>query len=225
MTMTRTLTRSRERAVERLLTLGNSGTDLVTLWREAGPLLADAVPHFEAPCFFTTDPSSLLLTSHFQEGLPEIPPEWLGREYAEWDYNAAADVLRSATGVGTLHEATGGEPARSRKYHEEMQPFGCDQELLFALRTRDGQSWGVVGLYRATGRPLFDQGDLALVRSVAPALAAGARHGLLRGQADEPDLGEAPVWCCSTGLWASSPPPRRPRAGWPNSTGAQKPRP
>lgn len=183
---------TRERAAERLRNLGNSGADLVTLWREAGPLLAKAVPHFEAPCFFTTDPSSLLLTSHFQEGLPEIPPEWLGKEYAEPDYNSALDVLRSTRGVGTLHEATGGDPALSRKYHEEMQPFGCEQELLFALRTRDGQSWGIVGLYRETGRPLFDRADLALVQSIAPALAAGARHALLRGQADEPDLEEAP---------------------------------
>lgn len=183
---------TRERAAERLRSLGSSGTDVVTLWREAGPLLREAVPHFEAPCFFTTDPTSHLLTSHFQEGLPEIPAEWLGREYAEPDYNTALDVLRSSTGIGTLHEATGGRPEQSRKYHEEMQPFGCEQELLFALRTRDGQSWGIVGLYREVGRPLFDQRDLALLRSVAPALAAGARHGLLLGQAGEPDLVEAP---------------------------------
>ncbi len=183
---------SRERAAERLQTLGRSGTDLVTLWRDAGPLLAEAIPHFEAPCFFTTDPTSLLLTSHFQEGLPEIPAEWLGREYVEPDYNTSLDVLRSATGVGTLYDATAGQPELSRKYHEEMQPFGCEQELLFALRTRDGQSWGIVGLYRENGRPAFDERDLALVRSIAPTLAEGARHGLLRGQALEPDLLDAP---------------------------------
>lgn len=178
--------------MEKLESVAGSASDLVTLWRETGPLLAEAVPHFEAACFFTVDPASLLTTSHFQEGLPEIPGEWLGREYAEGDYNSMRAVLQSSRGVGTLHDATGGRPELSRKFHEEMQPFGCDQELLFALRTRDGEAWGLVGLYRETGRPAFSTQDIDLVCRVAPALAAGARHALLLGQACEPDLPHAP---------------------------------
>lgn len=180
------------RVIDKLESVAGSGADLVTLWREAGPLLAEAVPHFEAACFFTVDPSSLLTTSHFQEGLPEIPGEWLGREYAEGDYNSMREVLQSSQGVGTLHDATGGRPELSRKFHEEMQPFGCDQELLVALRTRDAEAWGLVGLYRETGRPRFSVQDIELVRRVAPGLAAGARHALLLGQAREPDLPQAP---------------------------------
>ncbi|MDP3894384.1 helix-turn-helix transcriptional regulator [Nocardioides sp.] len=180
------------RVIDKLERVARAGTDLVTLWRDTGPLLAEAVPHFEGACFFTVDPSSLLATSHFQEGLPEIPGEWLGREYAEGDYNSMREVLRSAPGVGTLDDATGGRPELSRKFHEEMQPFGCDQELLVALRTPDKEAWGMVGLYRETGRPRFSAPDLELVRRVAPGLAAGARHALLLGQALEPDLPEAP---------------------------------
>jgi DNA-binding CsgD family transcriptional regulator len=180
------------RVIDKLESVAGSGSDLVTLWRETGPLLAEAVPHFEAACFFTVDPASLLTTSHFQEGLPEIPGEWLGREYAIGDYNSMREVLQSPQGVGTLHEATGGRPELSRKFHEEMQPFGCDQELLFALRTRDGEAWGLVGLYRETGRPAFSTRDIDLVRRMAPALAAGARRALLLGQAREPDLPQAP---------------------------------
>lgn len=180
------------RAIDRLVSVAGSGADLVTLWREASPLLAEAVPHFEAACFFTVDPSSLLTTSHFQEGLPEIPGEWLGREYAEGDYNSMREVLQSSVGIGTLHDATGGRPELSRKFHVEMQPFGCDQELLVALRTRDAEAWGLVGLYRETGRPRFSAREIELVRRVAPGLAAGARHALLFGQASEPDLPQAP---------------------------------
>ena len=180
------------RVVDRLESVASSGSDLVTLWRAAGPLLAEAVPHFESACFFTVDPSSLLTTSHFQEGLPEIPAEWLGREYAEGDYNSMREVLHSTHGVGTLHDATGGNPELARKFHEEMQPYGCDQELLVALRTPDGESWGLVGLYRETGRPQFSRQDIDLVHHVAPRLAAGARHALLLGQAGEPDLPDAP---------------------------------
>ena len=58
--------------------------------------------------------------------------------------------------------------------------------------TRDGEAWGLVGLYRETGRPDFSAQDIDLVRRVAPGLAAGARHALLLGQAREPDLPQAP---------------------------------
>ena len=183
---------STARLIDKLESVACSGMDLVALWRETGPLLAEAVPHFEAACFFTVDPESLLTTSHFQEGLPEIPGEWLGREYAEGDYNSMREVLQSLPGVGTLDDATAGRPELSRKFHEEMQPYGCDQELLFALRTRDGEAWGLVGLYRENGRPRFSAHDLAVVRRVAPGLAAGARYGLMLGQASEPDLPQAP---------------------------------
>jgi DNA-binding CsgD family transcriptional regulator len=168
------------------------GPDLVTLWRDVGRLLGEVVPHAYAPCFFTVDPTSLLVTSHFQEGLPEIPAAWLGREYAAPDHNSMTEVLVSPRGVGTLHEATGGHPERSRKYREEMQPFGVDQELLVALRTRDGEPWGVMGLYREAGAPLFDDTDVALLRTLAPMLAEATRSALLTGQACEPDLPDAP---------------------------------
>lgn len=183
---------TRSRVIERLDAVASAGSDLVTLWRQAGPLVAEAVPHFEAACFFTVDPASLLTTSHFQEGLPEIPSEWLGREYLEDDYNSMRGVLQSASGVGTLHDATGGRPELARKFHEEMQPFGCDQELLVALRTSDGEAWGVMGLYRETGRPRFSAEEIDVAHRVAPGLAAGARHALLLGQAQEPDLPAAP---------------------------------
>lgn len=184
--------------IDKLESIAGSGADLVTLWRETGPLLAEAVPHFGAACFFTVDPSSLLTTSHFQEGLPEIPGEWLGREHAEGDFNSMREVLQSSRGVGTLHDATGGRPELSRKFHEEMEPFGCDQELLFALRTPDGEAWGLVGLYRETGQPKFSSQDIELVRRAAPRLAVGARHGLLLGRHGSPTFRRLRVWSFST---------------------------
>ena len=169
-----------------------AGTDLVTLWRTSASLLAAAVAHFESPCFFTVDPESRLTTSHFQEGLPQIPGDWLGREYVEPDFNSMTEVLASREGFGTLHDATGGRPELAHKYHREMEPFGCDQELLVALRTRQGETWGALGLYRETGRPLFDRREIDFVRAAAPMLAEGARHALLSAQAAEPDLPDAP---------------------------------
>lgn len=178
--------------LDRLDRACHTGTDLVALWRASAEVLATAVPHFETPCFFTVDPESRLTTSHFQEGLPEIPAAWLGREYAEQDFNSMTEVLASPRGFGTLHDATGGRPELARKYHEEMQPFGCEQELVVALRTRQGEPWGALGLYRETGRPLFERHEIDFVLAAAPILAEGARQALLAGQATEPDLPEAP---------------------------------
>jgi DNA-binding CsgD family transcriptional regulator len=172
--------------------VSRSGLDLVSLWREVTPLLAASIPHFQTPCFFTVDPTSLLTTSHFQEGFGPIPAEWLAREFAAPDYNSMTEVLRSHSGVGTLHDATAGQPDRAAKYHEEMQPFGCEQELAFALRGARGDAWGAVSLYREHGRPLFTDREKAFAAATGRVLADGVRFALLLGQGIEPDLPDPP---------------------------------
>jgi DNA-binding CsgD family transcriptional regulator/GAF domain-containing protein len=184
---------ARERARERLARLAGQGLDLVSFWCEARDVLAAAVPHYLTPCWFTLDPASLLVTSHYDHGLlPQLPPEWLVHEYSEDDFHKLADVARSARGLSTLHEATGGDPSRSPGWTRYVRPYGGDQELLVALRTRAGEAWGVLGLYREPGRPRFDADELGFLREVAPALAAGARRGLLVGEAADPEGPEAP---------------------------------
>ena len=93
--------------------LAGQGLDLPTFWRESSAVLARVVPHYMTPCWFTFDPSSLLVTSHFQPDVPELPPEWLAHEYYEDDVHKMADIARSERGYSTLHEATGGDPSRS----------------------------------------------------------------------------------------------------------------
>lgn len=183
---------SGEENLQAIAEVARSGLDLVSLWREVTPLLAAGIPHFQSPCFFTVDPSSLLTTSHFQEGFGDIPAEWLAREFEAPDFNSMTDVLRSRTGVGTLHDATAGQPQRAVKFHEEMAPFGCEQELAFALRSARGESWGAVSLYRERGQPLFTDEEKAFAAAAGRVLADGARFALLRGQGTEPDLPDPP---------------------------------
>src|SRR5688500_5143959 len=104
---------AKERARDRIAQLAGSGLDLPTLWREASDAVATAVPHFMSPCWFTLDPASLLVTSHYQTEIPELPPEWLAHEYFGDDFHKMADIARSERGFSTLHEATGGDPSRS----------------------------------------------------------------------------------------------------------------
>jgi DNA-binding CsgD family transcriptional regulator len=181
---------AKQRGSDKLARLAGQGLDLVSFWRAATEVLASAVPHDFAPCWFTLDPASLLVTSHFDEGVPELPPQWMIHEYYQDDVNKLADVARFQRGLSTLHEATGGNPASSPRWHFNMA-LGGDQELIAALRT-SGDVWGALGLYREPGRPLFDDADLDFVQEVAPSLAEGARRALLIGEAVDPEGPDAP---------------------------------
>lgn len=183
---------AKQRARDKIARLAGQGLDLVTFWQEASEVVASAVPHYMTPCWFTLDPASLLVTSHYQTEIPELPPEWLAHEYFEDDFHKMADVARSARGISTLHEATGGDPSRSRGWNLYIRPYGGDQELLVALRTRTGDAWGMLGLYREPDRPQFDPDELGFLREVSPYLAEGAQRGLLVGEAADPEGPEAP---------------------------------
>ncbi|MBA2489236.1 MAG: LuxR family transcriptional regulator, partial [Chloroflexi bacterium] len=146
---------ARQRARNKIARLAGQGLDLVSFWRESTEALASAVPYYLAPCWYTLDPASLLVTSHFHEGVPELPPQWLMREYYKDDVNKLADVARSERGISTLHDATGGDPTGSPRWQANIA-LGGDQEIIAGLRTQAGHVWGAVGLYRETGQPLFD---------------------------------------------------------------------
>jgi DNA-binding CsgD family transcriptional regulator len=183
---------AKERAKERIAGLATRGLDAVTFWREATELVGRAVPHDFFPCWWTLDPASLLMTSHFNPGFPEVPPQWLEIEYLEDDFNKLADVVRADRPVATLLEATGGDPSRSRWYRVAIEPFGAEQELRAGLRTQDGVPWAAVSLYREPGRPEFDADEVAFLLELAPYLAEGTRRGLLIGEASDPEAPDAP---------------------------------
>jgi DNA-binding CsgD family transcriptional regulator len=181
-----------ERSRETIVRLGEQGLDLPTFWQEASAVLARVVPHFSTPCWWTLDPASLLVTSHYQTEIVELPPEMLAHEYFADDVHKLAGVARSERGISTLHEATGGDPSLSPGWRQFIRPYGGDQEVLVALRTRTGETWGILGLYREPDRALFSADELRFLRDVAPHLAEGARRGLLVGEAIDPDGPEAP---------------------------------
>jgi DNA-binding CsgD family transcriptional regulator len=191
---------AKQRAGDRIARLARRHLDLVSFWQESAEAIASAVPYDQAPCWYTLDPASLLITSHFNEDMPEIPGEWLAQEYYEDDVNNLADVARSQRGISTLHEATGGDPTRSPRWQANIA-LGGDQELIAALRTPSGEVWGALGLYREPGQPLFDAQELAFLRAVAPYLAEGARRALLAGEATDPEGPEAPGLIVLSGNW------------------------
>jgi DNA-binding CsgD family transcriptional regulator len=183
---------ARERAVDHITSLARRGLDLRAFWDASAEAVSSVVSHYMAPCWFTLDPASLLVTSHYDHGqIPELPAEWIAEEYYEDDVHDMAGVARSERGLSTLHEASGGDPSGSRRWQANMR-YGGDQELLVALRTPSGQAWGILGLYREPGQALFDDDELGFLRGVSATLAEGARRGLLIGEASDPDGPESP---------------------------------
>ena len=59
---------AKERAAERIARLAGQSLDLVTFWQESGKLWRGR-PSRLAPCWFTFDPASLLVTSHYDHDL------------------------------------------------------------------------------------------------------------------------------------------------------------
>ena len=152
------------------------------------------------PCWYTLDPASLLITSHFNQYVTELPRDSLALEYYGDDVNKLSDVVRSASGVSTLHEATGGDPSSSLRWLANIE-LGGDQEMIAGLRAPSGDAWGGLGLYRERGARMFDPDEISFVRAIAPSLAEGARRALLLGEAKDPEGPEAPGLLVLSSEW------------------------
>jgi len=134
----------------------------------------------------TSDPSTLLFTQAFREGIPDhLIPYFLDNEFQGDDVNQWTSLARDRDGVMTLSRATGGELETSARYRDLFQPLGLGDELRAVLRIGDA-CWGLMCLHRESGRGFSDE-EQRLVRTLAPHLAEGLRAGLLMvGAADRP---------------------------------------
>ncbi|MGA9714298.1 MAG: LuxR C-terminal-related transcriptional regulator [Aeromicrobium sp.] len=179
------------RAEERIRELAARQFDLATFWQESSSVISEVVPHYWVPCWYTLDPASHLITSHFHEGLTEYPDAWLEAEYLDDDVNQILDVVRSDSGISTLHELTGGDPSGTARWQANIE-LGGDQELLLRLRTRSGEVWGALGLYRELDRPMFSAAEKQFLSAVSTPLAEGARRALVFGEASDPDWPDGP---------------------------------
>ncbi len=193
-------TASPTRALDKISQVAGRAPDLLSLWREASAVISEVVPYYDYPCWYTLDPASLLMTSHFNENVVEFPHEWLAMEYYGDDVHKIVDIVRSESGISTLHEATNGDPSSSPRWQANMEQGG-DQEMVSRLQTRSGEVWGALGLYRETGQPMFGPEDKAFVAAAASSLAAGARRALLLAEAREPDSPDSPGLVVLTDEW------------------------
>lgn len=160
---------------EGIARLARSDLDLNTLFGEVLYALRRVVP-FDAACWHTLDPATLLETSHLTWNLPVENHRATEIEYLHEDYNQFATLARSPRHSGILSEATGGAPERSRRYRELIRPFGLEGEMRVTF-VAGGAAWGAAGLLRDGGDFTLD--EAAFLEYLSEPLANGVRRALL----------------------------------------------
>jgi DNA-binding CsgD family transcriptional regulator len=79
--------------------------------------------------------------------------------------------------------------------------MGGDQELISRLRTRSGEVWGALGLYREPGAAPFNDADKQFLQAISAHLAEGARRALLVGEAADPESPDGPGLVILDAAW------------------------
>lgn len=120
-----------------------------------------------------TDPTTVLPVDGLTEAMPpELCRPFWDNEILESDYNSFAELARAGT-AATLVAATGGEPARSRRFVTTYRGLGVGDELRVAFTARDRSCWGIGQLLR-TGA-VFAPAERDAVAGVASVVADALR--------------------------------------------------
>lgn len=153
--------------------------DLSAYFDAADRLLARYVP-FDASCWLSLDPETLLPTSHFSReyGVADML-RLVTNEYLDEDFNKFADLARSNPPVGILSRAARGDLTRSHRHATFLteQGFGDGDELRAALRDGD-VPWGAIAIHRRHGT--FHDEEAELVADLSGVVAHGVRRAMIR---------------------------------------------
>jgi DNA-binding CsgD family transcriptional regulator len=149
------------------------------------------VLHWDAACFSTIDPWTMLITDDVFEGIPpDVYALTAVNEYLVDDVNKFVKLARSGTRVGIVRRA----PTERRRAGQQLQtihPMLDIRHELLAACLVDGQCWGRIAVFR-TGEPAdFSPAEAALVQAISAPLAAGLRRTAYRPQADAGVLADA----------------------------------
>lgn len=175
------LDRARELAGDKLERLARDSTETVSFWREATDVLRGVIPFDFHPCWFTVDPSTMLITSHVNDGLGYTPKEIATAWYAEGDVNSPADLAALRRGATTVKAATGGDVVSSWRWRNLLEPNGFDDSLDAVFR-KGGTIWGAVNLlHNGDSRP-YNSEDVRFISRLSSVFAEGTQLGQLRAK-------------------------------------------
>jgi DNA-binding CsgD family transcriptional regulator len=156
------------------------GLGLPAYFEAADRALARFVP-FEASCWLSLDPGTVLPTTHYSReyGFDQLL-QLAANEFLEDDVNKFADLARATSPVGVLTRATGGRPSNSRRHAAFLAPngFGDGDELRVVFRD-GGAAWGAAALHRRRGT--FTDREVGLVTDIGDVVANGIRRAIVTG--------------------------------------------
>nr|WP_231887400.1 GAF domain-containing protein [Paenibacillus jamilae] len=75
-------------------------------------------------------------------------------------------LVREGQSIATLHGSTKGQPDRSIRYREVLQPAGFGDELRVPFMYK-GSCWGFLTLFRHHGKPVFSAEEQQLLGTLA----------------------------------------------------------
>ena len=157
--------------------LCQQGLDADALRREVARVLRRVVP-FDAACWSTTDPATLLITSALSDGLSaRQTPRFFELEYLAQAEDRFRVLARSALPVRAINYERDEAAGDGLRYRDVLAPNGQAHELRAAF-VIDGFCWGTASLFRAMGQPPFDADAVAFVARIGPTIAAGLRLAL-----------------------------------------------
>jgi DNA-binding NarL/FixJ family response regulator len=162
------------RARERIVVLGEAGLDDRDLRRQVLTALGEVIA-FDFFAWLLTDP----VTAVGAAPLAEVPrvgelPALIKAKYAT-PVNRWTSLLRQASPVRLLSEATGGELARSRVWREVMSYDEVGDVASAAFADRYG-CWGFLDLWRHRRHGPFDTADADFLATVSAPLAGALRR-------------------------------------------------
>lgn len=175
--------------LRRLAALDVAPGDLGTLRTGLERLVREAIG-YDFAAFGTVDPATLIGTSCTVWGVDfdmERERRVFALEFDGGDVNHYADLAVAPVPAGSLLLATDGEPQRSRRHRELLVPLDAVDDLRVVFRDDGGQVWGELTAYRTSGRAPFSPDDVALVATIAPAVAQRLRRTLLEAAVLAPD--------------------------------------
>ncbi|MEV0713457.1 serine/threonine-protein kinase [Asanoa sp. NPDC050611] len=182
------------------------GTDLdmsldhVSLRRQASAMLRGTVG-FDLAIWAVLDPATLMWAACVVDGGPHdhsLERELFANEYGQDDVLRLVDLAGDQR-IGTLDDATRGDPELSPRFRSVLRPRGFTDELRQSFHDADG-TWGALLAYRAGGR--FSAEDVAQLAPAGRLLGAALHNALARGNAATSPQAEPP---------RPAPPPQPPR--------------
>ncbi len=190
-----------DRLLEEIAVLGGRGLPRGEYLAQLAPRLRRVVDS-DASCWHTLDPQTRLLTSEEPTELIErgiytaesasAAGELIVRsEYVVEDANTFAELAVRRVPVGTLEQATRGDPSRSARYRDLLAPSGIPHELRAVFLIR-GRAWGAVHIARSAESGPFTQADVDALARVAGPIAQGIRGSLRFEAARRASGAEAP---------------------------------